>query len=326
MATFIKRPSGWLAQVRLKGAEPQFQTFPTKAQAVIWAGEVEAEIRARKSPKFTGSDKTMHDALVRYKNEVSKTKAGARWEEIRIDKFIRELPFIGKLIGDVDVTDISEWRDSIMKINAASTANREMNVLSAVFTVAVQEWQWCKHNPVRDVKRPKNPKHRERLTSPKETELMLESFKYVEGVTPVTVGQRVAVAYLIALETAMRAGEICALRRQDIHLGQRYVTLYGTKNGDNRNVPLSTRAAELLALVPDGLGLLPSQIDSHWRKHRDMVGIKDLTFHDSRHQAITNLAQKLGMLDLAKMVGHRNPKNLMIYYNETASSIAKRLD
>ena len=56
------------------------------------------------------------------------------------------------------------------------------------------------------------------------------------------------------------------------------------------------------------------------------AGISDLTFHDSRHDAITRLAQKLSVLQLARMVGHRDIRSLMTYYyNETAESMAKLL-
>ena len=56
-----------------------------------------------------------------------------------------------------------------------------------------------------------------------------------------------------------------------------------------------------------------------------LAGIEDLTFHDTRHEALTRLARKLDVLDLARMVGHRDPRSLMIYYNPTASEIAQRL-
>ncbi|MDC7252931.1 hypothetical protein NMY25_001792 [Wohlfahrtiimonas chitiniclastica] len=52
----------------------------------------------------------------------------------------------------------------------------------------------------------------------------------------------------------------------------------------------------------------------------------DLTFYDARHEACTRLARKLEVLDLARMIGHRDPRSLMIYYNPTASEIAERLD
>lgn len=53
--------------------------------------------------------------------------------------------------------------------------------------------------------------------------------------------------------------------------------------------------------------------------------IDDATFHDLRHLAITRLAQKIDVLDLARMTGNRDLKKLMIYFNPTAEDIAKKL-
>jgi integrase len=61
------------------------------------------------------------------------------------------------------------------------------------------------------------------------------------------------------------------------------------------------------------------------RVARERAGIEGLTFHDTRHEAITRLAAKLNVLDLARMVGHRDIKQLQVYYNAPAEEIAMRL-
>ncbi|WP_430476074.1 tyrosine-type recombinase/integrase [Ralstonia pseudosolanacearum] len=48
----------------------------------------------------------------------------------------------------------------------------------------------------------------------------------------------------------MRRSEFLALRWQDVELQDRFVRLHDTKNGDAREVPLSTRAASMLAGLP----------------------------------------------------------------------------
>ncbi|WP_250637612.1 tyrosine-type recombinase/integrase [Pandoraea faecigallinarum] len=65
--------------------------------------------------------------------------------------------------------------------------------------------------------------------------------------------------------------------------------------------------------------------DALFRKARDRSQIPDVTFHDTRHEAITRLAKKLQPLDLARMTGHRNISELITYYNATATDIAGRL-
>jgi len=116
-----------------------------------------------------------------------------------------------------------------------------------------------------------------------------------------------------------------------IHLAQRYVHLPQTKNGDARDVPLSRRAVEILQTLPKpatgpAFQLTAAQRDSLWRKVRDKTGLADVHFHDSRAEAIWRLSQKLQVLDLARIIGHRDLKSLMIYYNTSAAELAKQLD
>ena len=51
----------------------------------------------------------------------------------------------------------------------------------------------------------------------------------------------------------------------------------------------------------------------------------DMTFHDSRHEATTRIAQLLPIQDLSKVTGHKDLKMLMRYYNPTVSEIAERM-
>jgi len=130
----------------------------------------------------------------------------------------------------------------------------------------------------------------------------------------------------------MRAGEICALEARYIDLAARTAHLPDTKNGLPRTVPLSSAAVALLEQLkpwPEVGGvfcLASGVLSSLFKRAVDAVGIPNLTFHDSRHEAITRLAKKLDVLKLARMVGHRDIKQLMTYYNETAAELAKLLD
>jgi integrase len=92
---------------------------------------------------------------------------------------------------------------------------------------------------------------------------------------------------------------------------------------------LSSRAVSLLEALPKldpVFGLSSRQLDVLFRKLRDRAGVEGLTFHDSRHAAITALSRKLDVLALARMVGHTDLRQLRVYYNESAEELAKRLD
>ena len=129
----------------------------------------------------------------------------------------------------------------------------------------------------------------------------------------------------------MRASEIKGLTWDRVFLSDRYVALLETKNGTKRNVPLSKRAMELIGYLKgiDSKRVFTvndASFDTLWRKLRNRCEIDDLHFHDSRHEACTRLARKIEVLDLARMIGHKDLKSLMIYYNATATEIANRLD
>ena len=138
-----------------------------------------------------------------------------------------------------------------------------------------------------------------------------------------------ALVFLFALETAMRSSEILNLKWEHLFLERKYLRVADSKNGTRRNVPLSLKAIEILRILPRSRAycfpLSHHQRDVYFRKYRQKAGIQDLTFHDTRHEAITRLAQKLKIFDLSRMTGIKDLKTLMVYYNATATEIAERL-
>lgn len=321
MATYRKRGKKWRVEICINGAR-RSATRDTKAACRDWA--VEQETNGVDSN--TGAHSLLA-ALKRYAKDVSPTKKGERWEVVRLTKFEYEIPFVTKDMNRIGSADIAGWRDESLRRLAPGTVQREMTLLRSVFEIARKEWGWLEVNPMKGVAKPKAPKHRYRRVSPGEQETMLKQLGYVEGQPPANKKQVTAYAWLIAIETAMRAGELLSLDSDTVFLDKRFVSLIDTKNNDQRDVPLTSRAADLFQYLPDNkLDISSGVLSSTFRKAKIAAGIDDMTFHDSRHEALTNLAQKLHVLDLARIVGHRDPKSLMIYYNPTAEEIAAKLD
>lgn len=320
MATFRKRGNKWRVETCISGVRKS-KTFDNKAACYKWALEQEESDSVTRLPHHT-----LIEAMQRYAREVSIKKKGEHWEVIRLNKFERELEFAEKSLHKIKPSDIAKWRDSSLCRVTPGTVIREMVMLRSVFEIARKEWGWIERNPMKDIRQPSPPPPRNRRISVTEKDALLKQLGYKEGHLPSTKKQITAYAWLIALETAMRTGELLSLNSSNMHLDKRYVTLVDTKNGDKRDVPLTKRAVELLKLLPDP----PFEIDnavlsSTFRRARIAAGITDMTFHDSRHEALTMLAQKIPVLDLARMVGHRDPRSLMVYYNPTAEEIAEKL-
>lgn len=326
MASITKRGRSWFAQVRRRGVS-RSASFTTKAEAVAWAAKVEAE--ALSGDRGAVPDRPFADLLIRYRDEVSATKRGERWESLRIGLVLRD-PLAEVSLRDLDARHVAEWRDRRLTQVSAASVRREWTLLSAACAVAVKEWHWLKKNPFSGVRRPPPAEARDRIASDDEIERLLFALGYERDAPPVTAMARVGAAMLFAIETAMRAGEIAALRWEDVFAERRFLKVGAGKTAAaRRDVPLSSEALRILAQLPHDcelvFGLTTGQIDALFRKARARAMIDDLHFHDFRHTAITRLAKRLDVLALARMVGHRDLRMLQVYYNESAEEMAGRL-
>lgn len=331
MAFFEKRPSGWRAQVRMAGHPSQSQTFGTKAQAQSWAHEVETAIRDGKRGIVKA---TLQDAIDKYIRDVCPSHKSGDNMAKRLKALSRsrkdQKPYLpaSKQLADLKADDFTTFRERRLAEVSVATVRKEMNIVRSVLESARRDWSMISVNSIADVKRPSAPPDRKRLMLDGERDRLLMALGY-EGKVE-TTSHQVAVAMLLALETAMRAGEMLALTWDRVNLPGRYVSLELTKNGDRRDVPLSTTAVALLqglrGLDASAVFTLKSpSLDTLFRKARGRCEIKDLHFHDTRATALTNLATKLDVLELARMVGHRDIKSLMIYYRPTATTLAQKL-
>jgi integrase len=329
MASIQRRGKRWIAEIRSKklGVYAS-RSFDTKLQAQVWAYATEQDMG-----KHGGvvSGKTLDDALVRYAREIAPSHKGCRWERVRIEKFRRDE--IAKVpLMHLTTERLQQWVDEQRLVLSGASVNREFNLLSSVLTAARKRWKWMAARPTMDVAKPKNPAPRVRRISPDEVKSVLLALGYEEDALCYTSRQHIAVAFLLAIETAMRHGELWGLDIRDVNLVERYARLHDTKNGTMRDVPLSLRAVELFGKLmgerTEGkLFPMPQgSAQAIFSRAVKLAGIVDLHFHDTRHEGLTRLAAKLTMLELARVVGHQDPRSLMIYYNPTVSELASKLD
>ena len=323
--TYTKRGYRLRAEVMV-GGQRRSKTFDTKRLAQAWVAEM-----VTKDTGVALLNSTLADLSARYQCEVSEAKKGARWEMIRLEMYEREYPkLFARKLSSIQREDIEQLIDDRLKQVKPSTVNRDLNLIANLFTQA-RRWRMMTHNPMADIKRPKDPPPRDRRISQDEIDRLLVALDHVDGAQPRTQRQKVATAFLIALETAMRQGEICKVTWDDVHLDERYVFLPHTitKTGVQRNVPLSKEAVRLIGTLPkekeEMLGVSAGVVSTVFRRAVADSAIYNLTFHDSRHEATTRLAQKLPVLDLARVTGHRDIKQLMTYYNKDARELADLL-
>jgi integrase len=326
LATSRKRGKTWRFEVKLLGVR-ESQTFDTKAAGQFWATQREGEILAGKRGQII--PRTVKQAFEQYARVVSPKHRGERWEKVRLTKLTRECPFSGRLMGEVQKADVTDWRDAMLEKLAASSARREYGLVRAVFAMARDEWGWLHKSPFDTVSPPPEGRARTRRVSDDELDRIMLALNYERGLRPETASQFIAAACLFSLETAMRQGEILSLTRDEINAPARFARLSRTKNGDERDVPLSKAALTLIELLPNDF-LFPvaaASFDTLFRRARNRAGLADIHFHDIRREATTRLAKKLDVLTLAKMTGHRDVKIMLrTYYQPDMADVAARLD
>lgn len=338
MAYFRKYGNGfWRAEVEKLGVRDS-KTFVYKRDAEIWAAQRETEILSGVANQLAdpGLTHTLTDALRAYTEKVSPMKKGARWELVRAEAFIASGHTLFSLpMAVISPDDLGDWGRWRLGQVSAGTVIRDFNFLSAVFETARREWHWIAVNPVHDVRKPREPDHRERVIAWSEIRLLLKALRFCRG--PVrSVSHAVAVCWLVALRTGMRAGELCGLHWDDLNVG--FCKLRDSKTGP-RQVPLSRKAMRAIKKMegydPEMVfGLSSQSLDANFRKYRKRAGLEGFTFHDSRHTAATMLAGRLksdgipaqqAVLNMCKIFGWKNVNQALTYFNPTAAEIAAQM-
>jgi integrase len=330
MAYVTKLPSKrWRAQIERKGVRDS-ATFNSKAEASGWAARREAEIIA--SERGAYPRKTLQDAIDRYRKEVSRNKRGARAEGLRFDALARDFPvLVGKVLHEIRTPDWVDWRTARLKVVTPASVRRDVNLFRNLFSVARDEWKWCGESPFKGFSVPSDSAPRERRVSMREVKQLCRWLGYRTG--KVTGKQQeVALAFLLALRTGMRAGELLSLSDANVDLTKRVARVqHKTQHltGRPREIPLTKHAVRLLRPMM-GRGQVftvgSKSLDAMFRKARKALLIRDLHFHDSRAEALTRLARKVDVMTLARISGHKDLKLLLgTYYRESAADIAARL-
>lgn len=326
MASIRQRNGRWQVRIARKGFPSEVKTFDSKAAATQWARYVETNLdRGAYVPRSGGGIVLFRDILERYRQTVTPKKRGAADEHIRIKALQRER-LAGYSMANLTPELIADFRDDRLRRVSAGTVVRDLAVISSVINHARREWQVNIENPCEMVRKPAMPPGRCRSLSAHELTALREELE------PCGRRNRWMLPLVeLALETAMRRGELLALEWPNIDLEAQVAFLPLTKNGDSRTVPLSTRATAILAELPrnDGGTVFPitdMAVAAAFKKACKRARIENFHFHDLRHMATTRLAEKLpNVVELAAVTGHHTVQMLKRYYHPRAEALARKL-
>ncbi len=342
MATIVKTPSGtWKALIRKIGWPTTAKTFRTKRDAEDWARRTEDEmVRGVYLSRAPSEKLTVSAALKRYMEEVSATKKATTQ---RSEKFTRSHldAFFGKYsMAAVSADLVAKYRDErLVAGKSNNTVRIELAMLGHLFRVAIQEWGiGLTFNPVANIRKPSPGAGRNRRLTPEEQQRLFDA---VGAHSNPMLGWVVR----LAVETGMRSSEITGLRRSQIDVDRRIVTLRDTKNGTARTVPLTRAAAEILRAAldhpirPIDTDLVffgepgrdgrrkPYVFQKLWAGIVRELGFVDLHFHDLRHEAVSRLVEA-GFSDqeVAAISGHKSMQMLKRYTHLRSEELVTKLD
>ena len=320
MASIGKRGDKWHVRICRKDSPTICKTFILLKDAQTWAKNI--ELRLERGEALGRETVHLSELFERYLTTVSPTKKGHRQEVFRLKAWLKH-PFADRDAASIKPVEIAAYRDKRLKDGMAPASVRiELSTLSTVFKCAKHEWGYSLlANPVSEVKRPAPSKGRQRRLEANELDTLLR----------VTDGTELASLIALAVETAMRAGEIVSLEWANINFIKRTAILPDTKNGERRVVPLSSKALAVLEAMPRvGPNVFATRhsysLSNAFKRATTKAGIVGLRFHDLRHEAVSRLFEKrLNTMEVASISGHKSLQMLQRYTHLRAEDLALRL-
>lgn len=330
MAYIRERSGKYFAEIRRKGYPNQNKTFQTKAAARAWARRIESSmdngswIDTRESRSVL-MENIVDDLVYSYERFGLEVAGPKRGQLNQIKEY-----FYGVSIHDMTFDDCLDFAAFRLETICASTMQSQMYYLKQ----AVENSRIKTEQPVVDMAidelKKKNlimgSKRRDRRLEPGEYEALMDE----------AAGHWMSAAIDIAVESAMRQGEIHALKWSDINENKGVIRLMRKdKNAQGgkseQKIPLLEGVREALLRAQNSFGqgpnLIPvkraASISDKFARMTDKIGIPDLRFHDLRHEAISRMFERGMRVEQVRVVsGHRTLDQLSRYVNLRPEDLA----
>lgn len=352
MATIVQRKNKkgeiyYQAKIRMKGFPPESASFKQKTKAVVWANSTETAMREGRYFKTAESKKhTLTELIDRYiqyelphrKSDIQKFEMQLKWWKGKIGTY---------LLSDITPSLLAEYRDKLKKEpsikelkdgtkletqRSNATVNRYIAALSIALSKATKEWEWIEENPMFKVSKKRESRGRTRFLSDEERQALLNACEQASN-------PHIYLLVVIALSTGARFSEILNLKWKNVDFKRKMFYFMDTKNGDNRAVPISSKAYDLLEqrskirkINSDYVfarrdGKKPMDLRWQWDKAVEKAQLENFTFHDLRHTAASYLAMNgASLLEIAEILGHKTLSMVQRYSHLTKKHTAEILE
>ncbi len=318
MASIRRRNGKFQAQVRRLGTTSISRTFTHKKDAVVWVRGIEARIDVGETNVVAPKTVTLGDVMERYSREITPHKKGCQPEQRRLFRLSKDA--IAKIpLSKLTSTKLATFRDRRIQ-DGVRAAQYDLILIRHALKIARLEWGISlASNPVDNIRVPNGIRRRERRLEYGEYQRLKDAAQSCRNhyIWPVVE---------FALETAMRRSEILSLQWQHTDLNAGLAILLDTKNGSKRKVPLTRRARCVISQLPDYSSIIFDTTDYSirhgWDRLVKRAGIKNLRFHDLRHEAVSRLFEAgLSVPEVALVSGHKDFRMLARYTHMKAETL-----
>jgi integrase len=360
MATYEKRGDyQWRVKVRRQGQTELSKTFETKADAILWAREVERKIKRGEIDDLdpTTQKITLTDAIQSYREKVlpSQARGGKGGSDAHLRRI--EAEFGALFVSGLRSPPINAWARNLGLSEGLSGQSviAHLNTFSGLVRHAQTELgvHIPAGNPLKLVTRPSPAPARDRVLRDGEFDLLMRASRDAGDGPGMAAGMMLEPIIRLAVATSMRQGELLALKWDWIDLKRATIKLPAdaTKNGDSRTVALSSEAIKALQSMPRhingrvfGSWKDAGSFSKPWQRTlkrakrmyaddcqkngvvSDPEMLENLRFHDLRHHATTELFSKgLNPFEVASMTGHKSMQMLKRYTHVEAEKLALKL-
>ena len=320
MASVVQLDGKWRALIRRKGYKSTSKWFDTKGKAERWAKGIEDQMAAGTYGTAEVSRDSISALIKRYRKLRGTTRpiSDSSTEHYTLKQLDANL---GQLIASqLTVDDLLGWAQERRDSGAGPyTVNCDLSKLSTVFRYAGEG--------LPDVIGSARPKLsylgligggglRERRPTQDEFERLLRYF-----------GETHSQIYVDAIEfaaaSAMRLGEICAIKFADVDEPTRIIQVmrkHPRKGKTLEKVPLLGKAWTIVQARPrNDERIFPVHtrtLSKYFTEACRELGIPDLHFHDLRHEGTSALFEAgYAIQQVAMVTGHKSWSNLRRYTN-----------
>ena len=324
MGCVRRRGKSWNAQVRVAGWQSFTKSFNKKSDAVRWVQELEQTLKNSPLPRANANDVSLLDLLQRYGLEVSSQLKDSEKELYKLNLYARH-PIAQNRLSNLTPLHFEHLRDERLKQVSSGTVHADFMLLRRVFKTALRKWGYgLASNPIEQVQIPSPHKPRKRRLIGDEKERLLNAASSQRNIY-------IAPIIEFAIETGMRRSEILNLRWVDVDLDSGFASLFDTKNGEDRRVPLTKAARDVLASLPAQnervFPISANCVRLAWERTRKKTGISDLRFHDLRHEAVSRFFEMgMSVPEVALISGHKDVRQLFRYTHLNPTNVFKKYE